>query len=120
MRTITANSSRKEFISELRGKSRSQLLETCLELHSRIYHKEYAALKVPIATAIGMAALASPVERRKLKRGSPDLYEREATPGDIEAGKAAVISLYRQIDMSKPGAAERRIEFRKKFPQVFK
>ncbi len=116
----TPKSSRKEFINQLRGQSRSQLVETCLELHSRIYHKEYGAVKVPIATAIGMAALASPVERRKLKKGSPDLFEREATPRDIDAGQAAVLSMYRQIDMSEPGAAERRIEFRKKFPNVFK
>ena len=112
--------SRAAFIAQLRGQSRSQLVETCLALHSRIYNQSYGTLKVPVATAIGMAALASDSERRKLKRGSPDLFEREATPVDLEAGRAAVISMYRQIDMSKPGAAERRIAFRAKFPQVFR
>ena len=115
-----SNLSRKEFINQLRGQSRSQLVETCLGLHSRLYNKAYGTLNVPIGTAIGMAALANPTERRKLKKGSPDLFERKATPKEIDAGKAAVMSLYRQIDMSEPGAAERRIAFRAKFPHVFK
>ena len=115
-----SNLNRKEFINRLRGQSRSQLVETCLGLHSRLHSKSYGSVKLPIGTAIGLAALASSTERRKLKKGSPDLFERKATASEIDAGKAAVMSLYRQIDMSEPGAAERRIAFRAKFPRVFK
>ena len=120
MRTITPKPSRTEFIAQLRGQSRAQLVETALALHSQIYSQTIGSLKVPIQTAVGMGALASPVERRKLKKASPDLFEREATPSDLAAGKAAVLCLYMLFDMSERGAAERRIAFRAKFPQVFK
>jgi len=115
-----SNLSRKEFVNRLRGQSRSQLVETCLELHSQLNSKTFGTLRIPVGTAIGMASLASPAERRKLKKGSPDLFERKASAKEVDAGKAAVISLYRQIDMTEPGAPQRRIAFRSKFPDVFK
>lgn len=115
-----SNLSRKELISRLRGQSRSQVVETCLALHSRLNNRAVGTLKVPIGSAIGMAELASSTERRNLKKASPDLFQRAATAAEVEAGKAAVMSMYRQIDMTEPGAAKTRINFRAKFPAVFK
>ncbi len=113
------NLSRSELISHLQGKPRNVVLETCLALHASQNNKQVGAIEVPKGTAIGMANLASAPERMKIRKDSPDLFDRKPFDHEITAGRATLMEVYRDIDISERGGAEKRRDFRNRYPKAF-
>ncbi len=113
------NLSRSELIKHMQGKPRSQVVETALALHASADTRSAGDIKVPLTTAIAMAELASPNERRRLRKESPDLFERTPSSLDLEAGRRAIWAIYQSINLAERGGAEKRKDLRNRYLKAF-
>ncbi len=121
------NLTRSELITHLKRRSRKQLVEDILNLHSHLTTKRTPApegsgvttFEVPLGTARAMAHLADANTRRRLKKQDPSLFNREPTPVELAAGTAAVWEQYNRIKIEDQGGVERRRSFRKTFASIF-
>ena len=113
------NLSRSELITRLQGQPRAKVVETCLDLHSRATAQDLGTLRVTKGTARGMVALACSNTQRKLRKQSPDLFDREPTALELEQGRAALMGQYKAIDLTVRGGAEMRRNFRRDYPGLF-
>ncbi len=114
------NLSRPELITHLQGRPRNEVLEAALQLHAAKDTTTVATARVPKGTAVGMASLASAPERMKLRKSSPDLFDRKPQHHEIMAGKALIRDLYGRIDISERGGVEKRRRFRSQYPDAFR
>ncbi len=119
MKTNIKNLSRADLIQHLQGRPRAEVLEAALQLHANQDNRNMGDVKVPLRTAVAMAALASPSEQRRLRKESPDLFECKPTALDLEAGKRAVWAVYKSIDISARGGAAKRKSLRDRYNQAF-
>ena len=113
------NLSRAELIKSLQGKSRAQVLEACLSLHSKATAHDLGTFKVTKSCARGMVSLAAPKVQKKLKEKSPDLFDREPNKIEIEQGRAALMQQYKAINVSAPGGVDLRRNLRRDYPRLF-
>jgi len=120
VKTSIPNLSRAELIQHLRGRPRAEVVEAALELHAARDTRTIATARVPLGTAIGMASLAGSSERMKLRVESPDLFTRKPAAHEVDSAKAFLRGLYTKIDISVRGGAEKRREFRNKYPDAFR
>ena len=113
------NLSRAELVKSLQGKSRAQVLETCLSLHSKATAHDLGTFKVTKSCARGMVSLAAPQVQKKLKERSPDLFDRPPNALEIDQGRAALMAQYKAIDISVRGGADLRKNLRRDYPGLF-
>jgi hypothetical protein len=113
------NLSRSELIAHLQGQPRAKVVETCLTLHSRATAQDLGTFKVTRECARGMVSLANRKAKKKLREQSPDLFDREPTPLEIEQGRAALMAQYRAINISVRGGADLRKSLRRDYPGLF-
>ena len=121
------NLTRSEVIAYLRGKSRAELVESVLALHSRQTTKtvtarkgtEETSFRVPVGTARGIAYYSDCNTQRTLRRQDANLFDREPNPLELEAAGVTLWDQYRNIKIDEPGGVEKRRSFRKTFAKFF-
>ena len=110
---------RSELITHLQGQPRAKVVETCMNLHSRATAQNLSTFKVTKSCARGMVALATPKVQRKLKKQSPDLFDRKPNNIEIQQGRTALMEQYRGIDIRVAGGVQLRQSLRRDYPGLF-